>query len=1084
MNIRPNLARFALLALAMVLLAFGNPVLAQVAGPPPATAAPPEIPLDIREGLTLSAELRGGESRAYKFSSSKDEFVNAVIDQQGIDVEVRLVAPSGKEVAWIDSFNGSHGIEPIAAVLPETGIYHLQVVSGNPKAAAGRYELKILVLHPATSEDRQFAAAQKSHAAAIRLLNENTAVSRRAAIEQWRAALDVFTPALGGEHYSRAMMLYGIALAHAHSSEFHSALETLPKALQLFREAHDAGMQAQILTLMGGSYDVLGDLPQARAIYQQALDLARSVHASATEASVLNNLGKIYHDQGEWQNALDYYQQALPLFHALGDRRREAILLNNIGVVYDRLGDPQTALTYLQQTLPLRRAIADKAGEADTLKNIGYAHALLGQNELALQSYRDALGLQSAVGDKRTEAGTLDYVGRMYADSGHPDLALDSAQRSLEFRRATHDRRGEALSLANTGNADLLLQRPQPAVEAEQQALAIYRSIGDRRGIVEALELEARAERDLGQLTAARAHIEEALALVEEQRQRVSGQDLRVSYFALSHDSYSFYIELLMQMHQQDPSQGFDRQALEASERARARGLLELLTEARVDIQQGVSPELAAEEQKIEQALAVKSERLTQSLGRSQGSPELEQLKSEAADLERRSQQIRANIRKSSPQYAAVTQPHTLNISEIQHQVLDRDTVLLEYWLGERASYAWTLDGDGLHSFQLAPRREIEDAAREIYAMITTRPAPRGPAAAAQWRDRTQRLSRMVLAPVVAAIRGKRLLLVPDGGLQYMPFAMLPLPDGKSADAKSGGDKSAAARPAGGVPLITQHEIVTLPSASILAAQRAQLAGRQPATHELAVLADPVFNVGDVRVQSDANRSAVSAPVTPSRGEGDAARILFHPAARHPNGSVSTVTAFIPRLPFTRKEAQEILAVSSGAGNLSALDFQASRATVVSNQLSQYRYVHFATHGYLDSDQPELSAIVLSLVDERGHAEDGFLRVHDIYNLKLPAEVVVLSACETGLGKEIKGEGLVGLTRGFMYAGAARVVVSLWSVSDKATAELMAAFYARLLKQHQRPAAALRAAQLQMIGKKQWDAPYYWAGFIIQGDWN
>ena len=1074
MNRRPDLARWALLALALLPFAAGRPGCAQTSTPSQPASATDDSPLELREGFTVSAELKGGESRGYKFSLSRGQFLNAAIDQQGVDLEVRLRDAAGKEVAWMDSLNGSSGVESVATVLPETGVYHLQISSSNRKAAAGRYELRIIALRPATPDDVEHAAAEKSYTTALRLLEENTASSRRGAIEHCQSALHFFSAARPGERYSRAMVLYTVALAHAQSSEFRRVLETLPEALRLFGDLRDRGMQAQSFTLMGGSYDVLGDLPQAQSFYQQALDLARNVHASSAEASILNNIGKIYHDQGEWQNALDYYQQALAIFRALGERRREAILLNNIGVVYDRLGDAQTGLGYLQQTLPLRRAISDKAGEADTLKNIGYSYALLGQAEPALKSYGEALALQTAVGDKRTEAGTLDYLGRTYADSGKLDLALASAQRALELRRATHDRRGEALSLANTGNAFRLLQKPQQAVDAEQQALAIYRAIGDRRGLVEALEVLARAERDLGQLEAARAHIEEALSLVEEQRQKVSGQDLRVSYFALSHDSYSFYIELLMQFHRRSPAQGFDRLALEASERARARGLLELLTEARVDIHQGVAPELAEQERDIERARAAKSERLTQSLGRAQTSPELEQLKSEAADLERRYQEIRAAIRKNSPQYAAVTQPHPLHVNEIQEQLLDRDTVLLEYWLGERASYAWTLDREGgLHSYELPPRQEIDDAAREIYRMITSRPSARGAVPPKQWRASAQRLSRMVLARVAESIRGKRLLVVPDGGLQYVPFAMLPMP-GATAERDR--------------PLIAEHEIITLPSASILAAQRAELAGRQPAPRQVAVLADPVFNASDVRVHSAVRgdaRQKVPGGQNPGAGaHDDAARILFHPAARNPNGNVSSVTAYIPRLPFTRKEAQQILAVSSGSSNLEALDFKASRAMVLGKELSHYRYVHFATHGYLDSDQPELSAIVLSLVDESGRAQDGFLRVHDIYNLKLPAEVVVLSACETGLGKEIKGEGLVGLTRGFMYAGAARVVVSLWSVSDQATAELMSAFYAGLLKQHQRPAAALRAAQLQMLQGKRWDSPYYWAGFIIQGDWN
>jgi len=173
-----------------------------------------------------------------------------------------------------------------------------------------------------------------------------------------------------------------------------------------------------------------------------------------------------------------------------------------------------------------------------------------------------------------------------------------------------------------------------------------------------------------------------------------------------------------------------------------------------------------------------------------------------------------------------------------------------------------------------------------------------------------------------------------------------------------------------------------------------------------------------------------------------------------------------------------------GGANLRAVDFRANRSIATSGELSNYRYVHFATHGYLDTSRAGLSAIVLSLVDEQGKPQDGFLRTHDIYNLKLPAELVVLSACETGLGKDVKGEGLEGLTRGFMYAGARRVVVSLWNVNDKATAGLMQHLYAGMLKNKKSPAAALRAAQIEMLRVKQWESPYYWAAFVMQGEWR
>ena len=268
-------------------------------------------------------------------------------------------------------------------------------------------------------------------------------------------------------------------------------------------------------------------------------------------------------------------------------------------------------------------------------------------------------------------------------------------------------------------------------------------------------------------------------------------------------------------------------------------------------------------------------------------------------------------------------------------------------------------------------------------------------------------------------------------------------------------------------PLIAEHEIVHLPSASTLAVLRRELAGRKPAAKTVAVLADPVFSADDARVKTSAKTQTGESAPSP-----DLTR------------AINDVRGELRRLLLTRDEAEAILSVTPRSDGFWALDFRANRATVTGDELSRYRTVHFATHGLLNSEHPQLSGIVLSLVDERGQPQDGFLRLHEIFNLRLPAELVVLSACQTGLGKEVKGEGLVGLTRGFMYAGAARVVASLWRVDDAATAELMKRFYRRMLKDGMRPAAALRAAQVEMWRRPQWRSPFYWGGFVLQGEWK
>jgi len=318
--------------------------------------------------------------------------------------------------------------------------------------------------------------------------------------------------------------------------------------------------------------------------------------------------------------------------------------------------------------------------------------------------------------------------------------------------------------------------------------------------------------------------------------------------------------------------------------------------------------------------------------------------------------------------------------------------------------------------------------------------------------DALARLSRIILGPAAKALTAKRLLIVPDGALHYVPFAALPHPD------------------RAGERLVTRHEIVTAPSASVVALLRRETAGRRPAPRTVAVLADPVFDAGDERV----GRPAVERRAPPASAVDTLSRALRSAGLE---GGLS-------RLPFTRREAAAILSLVPARDRLEALDFDASRATATGPSLTEYRFVHFATHGFLNSAHPELSGIVLSLVGRDGGEARGFLTATDIFNLRLNADLVVLSGCRTALGQELRGEGLVGLSRGFMYAGAPRVVSSLWRVDDAATAQLMKRFYHGLLKQGLPAAAALRAAQAELMRRPRFRHPFYWSAFQLQGEWR
>ena len=412
---------------------------------------------------------------------------------------------------------------------------------------------------------------------------------------------------------------------------------------------------------------------------------------------------------------------------------------------------------------------------------------------------------------------------------------------------------------------------------------------------------------------------------------------------------------------------------------------------------------------------------------------------------------------------------------EIQ-QLLDKDTLLLEYSLGEDRSYLWAVTPSSITGFELPKRAEIETAAQKFYNLVTRNENKELKAQA----EAGAALSQLLLAPVADQLAQKRLVFVSDGVLQYVPFAALPIRMAKGEfRAISTTTKSRSRPPADDYqPLIAKHEIVQLPSASVLGVLRQETAGRTPATKAVAVMADPVFQSADPRVKRN----------TPPPGNGTETATIKSDESylqlEVKRSAWESGLQDLQRLPYSRSEAKTIVAMTPRGQSLKALDFDASRATITGGKIRDYRIVHFATHGLLNTVHPELSGVVLSLVDEGGRPQNGFLRLHEIYDLKLPAELVVLSGCQTALGKQIKGEGLVGLTRGFMYAGARRIVVSLWDITDEATAELMKRFYQAMLKKGMRPAAALRTAQLAMWKNKWWSSPYYWAGFTIQGEWR
>jgi CHAT domain-containing protein/tetratricopeptide (TPR) repeat protein len=899
-----------------------------------------------------------------------------------------------------------------------------------------------------------------------------------------RAALlaeerELFTVELGQALLAQGQRLYI-------QSNFNRMKEINELALEVAERCGDKGVKARALVGIGRAYWSQGDYAQALEQHQKALKISEEIGDRDSISFALNNIGVVHSSRGNHARALEQYQRSLKIREEIGDKAGVAAALNNIGNVHNSRGDYAQALEQLQRSLKIKEEIGDKFGVSLTLNIIGDVHNSQGEYAQALEQLQRSLKIKEEIGDKAGVATVLSTIGLVHNSQGNYTQALEQYQRSLKISEEVGDKTIIADTLTNIGEAYRLSGEIRQAMENYQQALRLSRELGERPGEATALLGIARAEQKRGNLPLARQAIEQAIGIIESVRANITRQELRASYFASRQEYYESYIDTLMEEHRQKPSSAIDAEAFAVNERARARSLLDLLTESRADIRQGVEPALLERERSLQQRLNARAAAQVDLLNGKHTSAQAEAAAKEIASIIAEYEGLEAQIRASSPKYAALTQPQPLNLAEIQQQVLDPDTLLLEYSLRDNASHLFVVSQTSITSHQLPKRAQIEAVARRVRELLTA-PQPQPGDTQAKYRARVKvaeesywtqaaELSRMLLGPVASQLGKKRLAIVADGALQYIPFAALPAPSPGNDEGRNSG-----AEPQ---PLFLEHEIVSLPSASTLATLRRETAGRKPAEKSLAVLADPVFTDDDTRVRRNVGKAGAKEKTRSADSDDTDISFLRITRSGRETGVIGAEGGF-GRLLSTRREAAAISALVPERERMQALDFDASRTTALRPELGEYRIVHFATHGLLNNIHPQLSGIVLSLVDESGQRQNGFLRLQDIYNLKLTAELVVLSACQTGLGKEIKGEGLIGLTRGFMYAGAPRIVASLWKVDDRATSELMKRFYQGLLgPEALRPAAALRQAQLSILKQKQWQAPYYWAAFVLQGEWK
>lgn len=982
-----------------------------------------QITKPILLGEVIEGELARDATHRYHFTLPSGQYLRLSVVQKDVAIVTALLTSEGVKLAEAD-YVGKENVSviaPLADGKPTT--YQVEIrarLRGGKAAQVGHYVLRIEEQRPATSRDNDRVKAERMVDNATRLScqSDQGREGLRQVIEQYRASLPFWRtpPVQRDDRLEEARTLYLMALRQQDLGENQAALDSDLLALEISRAEFDQEREGLVLSSLGTLYSTLGDKRKAIDCYNSALRLSSAYHDAATKTGILVNLGITYKTLGQNAKAMECYQLALADSQAQGDQELEASVLTNLARLYDLTGDKTNAAKYYQQVLGQWRSMKNTVGETVTLKNLGALNESVGRKNEALDYYQKALELAQSAGDVVREA---------------------------------HIR-------------------------------------GDL----------ARVERDMGNFNASRAEIELALKFFETQRQQLLNPELRASFAATNQQYYEFYIDLLVQQQTLQTAvqlpgttqagQEFLAEAFLVSESARTRALADLIAESRIDLRAGISQELLNRERELGQELNVrKSERVA--LQRKKAPvTEIDAVEQHIVRLSAAYEQTQNEIRRANPRFASLMRPAPLKLTEVQRQLLDQDSVLLEYSLGEKRSYVWAIGQDRFQMAILPSRSEIEGQALKFYELLTARsqvvkfetPQQKQKRIVQSERELNQvaaALSGTLLQPVSKLLGQKRLLVVGDGILNYIPFSALPEPVAGPSKATNRSPITDHRQ-----PLLVNHEVINLPSATVLAELRRDVQSRQLPTKDLAIVADPVFSRLDERLRLSQNDSLNDSPI------GAANSAVNQPMATAFDSVMRSTTerdaGGLSRLHYSRREAFKIAALAPENKRLLALDFQANRSLATEGLLSSYRYVHFATHGLLNGQSPELSGLVLSLVNDKGESQLGVLRLDDIYKLNLSAELVVLSACRTGLGKEIRGEGVIGLTRGFMHAGVPRVISSLWSVDDAATAELMARVYRELMSGKSNATAALRSAQLSLWKTKKWQSPYYWAAFTLQGE--
>lgn len=974
----------------------------------------------------------------------KGEFVQIDAEQVGIDLEASLFDPDGNLLLKIDNPSGTLGSESLWVIAQQGGEFALRLEVSN-KAIEGRFDVRI---NPLSIDLKELADASRMISEGDRLRHDN---EQAKALEKYSAAR-----ALWKKHHRRreeSFALARIGFVYFATGEIRQAFDSLEAALEVMDENVDYAAAVHHLIFMAQICRDSGDKEASAEYVQHALRISRQAEYEHGIALSLSELTKNLIEKGRYQEAVLPSKEALEIWDSGALNPKSIELRIHLARMYCSLGRKGLAFDHLETALNHAQELGNDYWQASAQTWIGWAHYLDGAIEQAILAGEQALEL-------RVDPSALQLVGISHWTYGeqferngdnvraqeHFRKSLKSLNLALQYVRDRNWKVDESNFLAHIARTQLSLHQPDLALQTAKEALAIIAHLDAPEVEMFSLFVESKAHFERGSLAEARRSIEEALGILQGLQEQAGTSQSQIPFLDLRYRMHEHHLQVLMELQQRKPEGGFEVLALEANDRSRTRSFLQSMAEAGAEIRRTVDPNLLQENTQAQQRLSQKERERRALLQRPHSAEELASINQQIRGLQEACDQVAARIRFSHPKYAEMSDPNPIGLEEMQRSVLDSETLLLIYAFGDRDLFAWLVGQDFVRSFNLGKREPIEKLSRQF---VDAFKQPTSLITRDGRLDHLNRLSSYLIGPLKEQLGSFRLAIVADGPLHYVPFNFLQTTSGEKGKF--------------GRPLIADHEIVMLPSVSALAAVRARAGGRQSATRTIVVLSDPVFNAKDERLRQ------ILGQEVPKEGLdlADAAGI-----------DVSQ----LKRLGYTREEGKAILAMVSPQQGKDATGFEASKQML--KQLGGYRILHFATHAIIYPENPDLSSIVLSTFDEAGQPQDGIVQAHEIYGLDLSTDLVVLSACETARGEIFRGEGIVGFTRAFMFAGAPRIVVSLWKVSDEATSELMTAFYKYLFDDDDTPSAALRKAQLSLIESDKWADPYYWGAFVLEGEWR